>query len=324
MNNIKIAITGAAGFIGSRLLSRFAGLGGAEAVLAVDHPVTDQKRSNLAVSPGSPFMDHRTFLDALASGHTSPDVILHMGACSSTTETSWEYLEENNLGYSKSLWEWCAKNRKRILYASSAATYGDGSAGFDDQQDIKRLVPLNLYGRSKHEFDLWVEERSGSGLPAPLQSVGLKFFNVFGPGEAHKGRMASMVYHGFNQIRSTGKVELFKSHRHDFVDGGQLRDFIYVGDVVRVIEEFVNRPDVSGLYNLGTGESRSFKDLIEAVFSALRLPPKIDYVPMPADLQGRYQYFTEATMRKLFRAGIPFDPLPLEKSVAEYVEILAA
>jgi len=211
-----------------------------------------------------------------------------------------------------------------LIYASSAATYGDGSDGFDDELPIERLTPLNLYGRSKHEFDLWVEAQVADGRPRPAQSVGFKFFNVFGSGEAHKGRMASMVLHGFEQIRSSGSVKLFQSHRPGYADGGQLRDFISVGDVVQVISEIASRPSVSGLFNLGTGTARTFSDLIKAVFSAMGINPRIEYVPMPDDLQGRYQYFTEATMRKLRTAGVPYEPTPMPVAVATYVDALRA
>ncbi|HTI71392.1 MAG TPA: ADP-glyceromanno-heptose 6-epimerase [Candidatus Limnocylindria bacterium] len=316
---ISVVVTGAAGFIGSRLLAHFSNQRGAGRVLAVDHPVTAAKSPNLAVSPQSPFLDHQAFLAALESGTLVPDLILHMGACSSTTETSWEYLADNNLAYSQKLWRWSAAHGKKLIYASSAATYGDGGEGFDDERDIRQLKPLNLYGRSKHEFDVWVEDQILAGVPQPVQSVGLKFFNVFGPGEAHKGRMASMVFHGFHQIRQQGTVKLFKSHRPGFTDGGQLRDFIYVNDLVRVIAALADRPSVSGLFNLGTGKARSFRELIEAVYLALGLPPQIEYVPMPEDLQGRYQYFTEATMKKLAKAGVPYVPTVLEEAVADYV-----
>ncbi|HTH48908.1 MAG TPA: ADP-glyceromanno-heptose 6-epimerase [Candidatus Limnocylindria bacterium] len=318
MSAIRIVITGAAGFIGGQLLASFARRYPAAELLAVDHPVTDPKRANLAAAPGVAFLDHTTFIGALETGALAPELILHMGACSSTTELDWGYLEDNNLHYSQRLWQWCAKHDRRIIYASSAATYGDGSQGFDDESPLQTLQPLNLYGRSKHEFDLWVEQQIAAGRPRPAQSVGLKFFNVFGPGETHKGRMASMVFHGFHQIRREGVVRLFKSHRPDYPDGGQLRDFVYVRDLVTVIEGLAARPEISGLFNLGTGQAHSFRELIEALFAALNLAPQIEYVPMPEDLQGRYQYFTQATMRKLIRSGLPFVPTPLTGAVADY------
>jgi ADP-L-glycero-D-manno-heptose 6-epimerase len=319
-----VAITGAAGFIGSRVLEDWARKRPAANLLAVDHPLVESKSGNLDVAPGVPFLDHTTFVARLERGELAPDLIIHLGACSSTTETSWDYLADNNLRYSQRVWDWCAANGRQLIYASSAATYGDGSQGFDDEQPIQRLRPLNLYGKSKHDFDLWVEEQVASGVATPKQSVGLKFFNVFGPGETHKGRMASMVFHGWHQIREQGRVRLFQSHRPGYADGGQLRDFISVGDVVRVIAALAERPQVSGLFNLGTGRAESFRTLIEAVFLTMAREPQIDYIPMPADLQGKYQYFTEATMAKLARSGVPYVPTPLTSAVADYVQRLAA
>ncbi len=324
MPSPRIVVTGAAGFIGSRLLADLSSRHPVADLLAVDHPLTGPKQANLGAAPGVMFLGHSDFIEALETGRLRPEVILHMGACSSTTEQDWSFLAENNLRYSQRIWTWCASRGGRLIYASSAATYGDGSDGFDDEMPISRLSPLNLYGRSKHEFDLWVEAQAGAGRPCPAQSVGLKFFNVFGHGEAHKGRMASMVFHGFEQIRSSGLVRLFRSHRPDYADGGQLRDFIWVDDIVDVVAALVADPAVSGLFNLGTGKARSFRDLAEAVFAAMGLPPRIEYMPMPEDLQGRYQYFTQATMRKLADAGIRYLPTPMEDAVARYVARLAA
>jgi len=321
---MRIVITGAAGFIGSRLLEAWGRHLPPDQILAVDHPLVPVKQSNLSGAPGAAFLDHQQFLDGLERGDLQPELILHMGACSSTTETNWTYLNENNVRYSQRLWQWCAGNGARLIYASSAATYGDGSLGFDDEADISRLQPLNLYGRSKQDFDLWVREREREGGDQPRQCVGLKFFNVYGPGESHKGRMASMVFHGFHQIQSQGGVRLFQSHRPDYADGGQLRDFIYVRDVVRVIESLAAKPEVNGLFNLGTGQAASFRELLEALFVALGREPRIEYIPMPEDLQGRYQYFTEAKMKKLSRAGIPYTPTPVREAVADYAQHLTA
>jgi ADP-L-glycero-D-manno-heptose 6-epimerase len=317
-------VTGAAGFIGSRLLEALARRHPAELLLAVDHPLTSDKRGNLDVAPGVRFVDHREFLRELDAGEISPGLIFHLGACSSTTETSWEYLADNNLAYSQHLWRWCAQHQRQLIYASSAATYGDGEQGFNDEHPLEGLRPLNLYGKSKHDFDLWVQAQVASGIKSPAQSVGLKFFNVFGPGEAHKGRMASMVFHGWNQIHQQGFVRLFKSHKEGYSDGGQLRDFIYVRDVVDVMLSLADHPEVSGLFNLGTGTARSFRDLIEALFAAMNRPAQIEYIPMPEDLRGKYQYFTEATMRKLASAGIEYRPTPLAAAVADYTQWLNA
>jgi len=318
----RFVVTGAAGFIGSRLLKALASRHVASDLLAVDHPLTDPKQLNLAESPGVPFLGHHVFLEKLARKEISPELIFHLGACSSTVETNWDFLAENNLGYSQKIWQWCAANRSRLIYASSAATYGDGSHGFDDEQDIGQLQPLNLYGKSKHDFDLWIDEQRTAGRPPPVQTVGLKFFNVFGPAESHKGRMASMAFHGWRQIRKDGHVRLFKSCRSDFADGGQLRDFIYVRDTVDVMLRLAERPAVSGLFNLGTGHAHSFRELIEALFAALGRPPRIEYIPMPDDLREKYQYFTEARMKKLAAAGVPFEPTPLNLAVADYVQWL--
>jgi ADP-L-glycero-D-manno-heptose 6-epimerase len=324
MPNPRYIVTGAAGFIGSRLLEALAARHSAAELMAIDHPVPPGKRLNLTVAPGVPFKDHHDFLRALETSELAPEIIFHMGACSSTTETNWPYLAENNLGYSQRLWTWCAKHGRRLIYASSAATYGDGSLGFDDELDIKRLQPLNMYGKSKHDFDLWVEQKIATGQPQPLQCTGLKFFNVFGPGEGHKERMASMVFHGWHQIQEKGFVRLFQSHKKDYTDGGQLRDFIYVRDVVDVMLALADRPAASGLFNLGTGRAHSFRELIEALFAAIGREPRIEYIPMPDDLRGKYQYLTEATMRKLARAQVPYTPTPLAEAVADYAKWLEA
>ena len=320
----KTAITGAAGFIGSQLLKALAAQNAMSDLIAVDHPLRDARAQNLQVAPGVRFLDHHQFLAGLEAGVVRPSLIFHLGACSSTTETSWDYLADNNLRYSQRLWTWCAQNGARYLYASSAATYGDGENSFDDAVPLERLQPLNLYGKSKHDFDLWVQAQKAAGNAGPSQCVGFKFFNVFGPGEAHKGRMASMVFHGFHQIRNGGRVKLFQSHREGYADGGQLRDFIYVKDVVRVMLAFAARPEVSGLFNLGTGKAHSFRELLEATFAAMGLEPRIDYIPMPEDLRGKYQYFTQATMDRTLAAGIPYTPTPLAEAVADYVATLSA
>lgn len=324
MSGEMIAVTGALGFIGSRVAASLQRAYPEVEVVAVDHPPVPEKGANGRFLGAARFLDHRAFLEQLAGGAIAPEVIIHMGACSSTTELNWDYLRENNLEYSQELWRWCAREGQRLIYASSAATYGDGSAGFDDEQDIGRLRPLNLYGRSKQEFDLWVRAQARAGAPGPRQCVGFKFFNVFGPGEEHKERMASMVFHAFRQIQSHGQVKLFKSHRPDYADGGQLRDFIYVAQVVDMILQCVQHEEISGLFNLGTGRARSFRDLIEATFQALGRAPQIEYIPMPEDLAGKYQYFTQATMAKAARAGLRLPEWPLEEAVKDYVEYLRA
>jgi ADP-L-glycero-D-manno-heptose 6-epimerase len=318
----RVVVTGAAGFIGSQLLKALVAQHATSDLLAVDHPLNDSRSRNLEVAPGVPFLDHHQFLAALESGILRPSLIFHLGACSSTTETNWDYLTDNNLRYSQRLWNWCGQNGARYIYASSAATYGDGENGFDDAVPLECLRPLNLYGKSKHDFDLWVQAQNAAGCLGPRQCVGFKFFNVFGPGEAHKGRMASMVFHAYHQIRSEGRVKLFRSYREGYQDGGQLRDFIYVKDVVRVMLSFAERPEVSGLFNLGTGQALSFRELIEATYAAMDLEPRIEYIPMPEDLRGKYQYFTQATMTRTLSTGISFTPTALSDAVADYLATL--
>jgi ADP-L-glycero-D-manno-heptose 6-epimerase len=319
-----IAVTGALGFIGNRLLMDLLTRYAPEELVAVDHPVVAAKCSNAKAISSVPFFTHSDFVEKLYSASVRPDVIVHLGACSSTTEGDWTYLLENNVQYSQKLWQWCSLNGARFIYASSAATYGDGSEGFDDRASLHKFRPLNLYGKSKHDFDLWVDAQQGSGAPQPTQCVGLKFFNVFGPGEAHKGRMASMIYHAFKQMETAGAIKLFKSHRSGYDDGEQLRDFIYVDQVVETIHQFLVKPVLSGLYNVGTGKARSFRELGEAVFAAARRPVRINYIPMPEDIREKYQYFTEAVMAKSQNAGIVVASIPLEDGVRDYVEHLTA
>jgi ADP-L-glycero-D-manno-heptose 6-epimerase len=263
-------------------------------------------------------MDHDRFLLEFEAGRIEPEQVYHLGACSRTTETDWQYLKSNNLEYSQRIWTACVRQKTRLFYASSAATYGDGSAGFDDQGDLTGLKPLNLYGRSKHEFDLWALQEVAANRK-PAQWVGYKFFNVFGPGEAHKGRMASMVYHGFHQVQAGGEIRLFESYRPGIPHGGQTRDFIYVKDVIRVMLDLTAKPNICGLFNLGTGKARSFNDLARSIFAALQRPPQIEYISMPSDLRNAYQYHTEATMRKMEACGINVKFRSLEDSVADYI-----
>jgi ADP-L-glycero-D-manno-heptose 6-epimerase len=225
----------------------------------------------------------------------------------------------NNLEYTRTLWHWCTRAEVPFVYASSAATYGDGAKGFDDESDPSHLAPLNLYGKSKHLFDLWALEQ----VTTPPRWAGLKYFNVYGPRESHKGRMASVAYHAYCQIRDGGRVRLFKSHRDGIPDGGQQRDFVFVEDAVAATLHFWTQPpspdSPNGLYNIGTGQARSFADLARAVFTARRLEPAIDYIPMPEDLRERYQYFTQARNTKLQRAGYEQPFHSIEDGVAKYV-----
>ena len=312
-----IAITGAYGFIGVRLAIRMRDESRYGRILVVDRGASADKALNKNLITDLEYLGHEEFLKGLIDGRLHPKLIIHLGACSDTTEKDWSFLKRNNLEFSQRVWEWCAKNNSRLIYASSAATYGDGSLGFDDDLDLDRLQPLNLYARSKHEFDLWVRDQTGSAKPP--QCIGFKFFNVFGPGESHKGRMASMVYHGFNQIKTKGKVRLFKSHRSDYEDGGQMRDFVFVEDVVDVILRAVDDASISGLYNLGTGRAESFKALAEATFAAMNIIPDIEYIDMPKELQGKYQYYTEASMLKSRQSGLRHEFRSLREAVYEYV-----
>jgi len=314
-----VVITGAAGFIGSRLAQTLRLKNPTMDLLLVDHPIVKWKSKNIGALEAAKFVNHTDFINSFEEGKIMPNMVYHLGACSDTTEKDWNYLQKNNVLYSQRIWNCCAMTGSPLIYASSAATYGDGVHGFDDEVPINILKPLNLYGQSKHDFDLWVQERVTSFGPKPIQSVGFKFFNVFGPGENHKGRMASMVFHGFHQVKATGKIRLFASHRNEIADGCQLRDFVYVDDVVDIIIKTSAKREINGLFNLGTGKARSFQDLAKAIFNALNRPPKIEYVPMPEDLRGKYQYYTQATMRKLVTAGIDHKFITLDSAVLDYV-----
>jgi ADP-L-glycero-D-manno-heptose 6-epimerase len=315
-----IAVTGAAGFIGSNLAHKLAADG--HTLLLVDHDITAAKAANLVGLSRFAFLRHDHFLDDLANGRVHPEAIFHLGACSATTETDWSYLLRNNVEYTQSLWRWCAAQGKPLLYASSAATYGDGSRGFDDRIPPTELTPLNLYGKSKNDFDAWALAEVAAGHPQPPKWVGVKFFNVYGPREPHKGRMASVVYQTWRQVRATGGMKLFRSTDPRYADGGQRRDFVFVGDCVSHLLWLWRHPAPSGLYNSGTGTPRSFLDLASAVFAALALPPRIAFIDMPADLARQYQNFTRADVSKLRAAGCTIPATVLEVGVRETVRWL--
>jgi len=245
--------------------------------------------------------------------------VIHLGACSDTTVSDRAYVMSRNFEYTRSLWQWCTKTGRPLVYASSAATYGDGSAGYDDQTDPRGYWPLNLYGESKQRFDLWALEQPNG----PPRWAGIKYFNVFGPNEGHKGRMASVAFHAFHQIEKTGQVRLFQSHREGIPHGGQRRDFVYVADAVDATLHLFDTPAESdapnGLYNVGTGVARSFADLARAVFAALDRDSNIEYIPMPEDIREKYQYFTQAAIAKLRRSGFDRPFRSIEKGVLEYV-----
>lgn len=310
-----IIVTGGAGFIGSCLV-RTLNDAGITDIIVVDNIASTGKWRNLQNKKYVTYVHKSQFLSELPA-YENVTAIVHLGACSSTTERNFDYLWENNVEYSKRLWEYCAGKQIPFIYASSAATYGDGSQGFRDDCDIDLLRPLNAYGYSKQCFDQWTLRQTKT---APAQHVGLKFFNVYGPNEYFKGSMASMVFHGFHQIQETGEIRLFRSYRPEYADGMQLRDFVYVKDVCQVILWFLEHPKVSGLFNVGTGKARSFSQLAEAIFQALELPASIRYVDMPEELRPKYQYYTQADMTKLRAAGYDLPFTELETGVLDYVK----
>lgn len=310
-----IAITGAAGFIGSNLAHRLARDG--HDLLPVDRDSTADKQSNLAGLPNAAVMQHDEFLNQLESKRIVPDAVFHLGACSSTTETNWAFLIEANIRYSQRLWNWCAAHERPFIYASSAATYGNGSMGFNDRTPPALLRPLNLYGKSKNDFDAWVLEQVNSRQPAPPRWAGLKFFNVYGPRESHKGRMASVVWHARRQILETGAMRLFRSNAPAVADGEQRRDFVFVGDCIEHMVWLWANPAPNAIYNSGTGTARTFLDLTHAVFTALNKEPRIVFIDMPSDVAGQYQNYTQADMTLLREAGYSRPPTPLEDGVAQ-------
>jgi ADP-L-glycero-D-manno-heptose 6-epimerase len=313
-----IAITGAAGFIGSNLAHRLQVLG--ETLLLVDHPLPSSKPGNWAGLSAFQFLGHDRFLIALDQGIISPTAIFHLGACSSTTEQDWNYLTRNNVEYTQQLWRWCTSHQASYIYASSAATYGDGSLGFDDRTHPDQLQPLNLYGKSKNDFDIWALQQNAS----PKNWAGMKFFNVYGPRESHKGRMASVVFQAYHQIQKTGAMKLFRSTDPLYADGGQLRDFVFVEDCIDHMIWLWKNPHPNGIYNSGTGKARSFLDLVKATFAAMNLEENISFIDMPKDLAKQYQNYTQANMSKLYSAGYPDPATELESGVRKYVEFLTA
>jgi len=292
-----IVITGAAGFIGSCVAKYFSTQQKQEIVL-VDDFANSIKVKNTSDLINVLKIERDRFI---SWAHDKPITqIIHLGARTDTVEADYEVFRVLNFEYSKSIWELCVAKNATLVYASSAATYGDGYFGYEDNhQVVDRLKPLNAYGRSKNEFDRWVLKQQQQ----PKHWYGLKFFNVYGPNEYHKGRMASVVFHAFNQIQSTGKLKLFRSHNPNFGDGGQMRDFIYVKDIVQVISFLLRSLPEDGIYNLGSGKARTFNDLASAVFSALNLPEEIEFIDTPMDIREAYQYYTEARMEKLYEIG---------------------
>jgi ADP-L-glycero-D-manno-heptose 6-epimerase len=313
-----IVVTGGAGFIGSALIWALNETGRTD-ILVVDNLGSTEKWRNLTKRAIADYMHRDAFPEWLQGHGSEVEAIFHMGACSTTTEMDVEHLMRVNFAYSKALWAWAAEHGGRLIYASSAATYGDGTRGYDDDEGgLGQLRPLNAYGFSKHLFDRWAVARAARGN-APAQWVGLKFFNVYGPGEYHKGAMASVVYHAFGQARREGVVKLFKSYRAGIPDGAQRRDFVYVKDCVQVMVWLLDHPEVRGLYNLGTGAARTFRALADATVAAMGRPAPIEYVEMPESLRPRYQYHTQAAMERLRKAGYDAPFTPLEEGVTDYV-----
>ncbi|MCH9054236.1 MAG: ADP-glyceromanno-heptose 6-epimerase [Proteobacteria bacterium] len=316
-----IVITGGGGFIGSNLAAALEDRGAGELVIC-DSLGAGGKWRNIAKREIAAFIQPERLFDFLDANAGDLDAIFHMGAISSTTETDADRLIRSNFTLSLDLWEWCARHDSRLIYASSAATYGDGGAGFDDEFStaaLARLKPLNAYGWSKHLFDRRVARAIENGAPAPRQWVGLKFFNVYGPNEYHKGPQQSVAAQIYPVAKRDGTAILFKSHHPDYPDGGQSRDFVWVEDCADVMCWLFDHPDVSGLFNMGTGKARSFADLARAVFAALGKEANIDYVDTPEEIREKYQYFTEAKMDRLGAAGYDKAFTAIEEGVGRYV-----
>ncbi len=310
-----IIVTGAAGFIGSCLVSRLNNEGFID-IVAVDDFSHPDKEKNLTGKKLTHKVDRDTFHSWLKGNHKLVQFIFHIGARTDTTEFDQEIFDRLNLNYTKELWKLCVEFGLPMVYASSAATYGEGELGYDDNEAIiPQLKPLNPYGRSKNDFDIWALQQERK----PYFWAGLKFFNVYGPNEYHKGRMASVIFHAFNQIKENGKVKLFRSHRDDYRDGMQLRDFIYVKDLLDVCLYFMHNRKHPGIYNLGTGKARPFLDLATNVFKALDKEPVIEFIDIPKDIRDKYQYFTEANMDKLRGAGYQQPFTSLEDGIDDYV-----
>ena len=314
---MEAVVTGGAGLIGSNVV-RLLNARGVTDILVADHLRGDPlKKRNLDSLRFSRYMERDEFRAAVRSGSIEPPAAFyHLGACSSTTETDEAFLDDNNTGYTREMCEWCLVNGVRFVYASSAATYGDGSLGYsDDEARIPGLKPLNLYGWSKQKFDLWALSTGAS-----KKIAGLKYFNVFGPGEDHKGDMRSVVAKQYATVRDEGRISLFKSDRPDCADGCQDRDFVYVKDAAAVTVWFGDHPEANGIFNCGTGKARTWLDLARALFAAVGREPRIDFVDMPAKLKGKYQYHTEAETAKLRAAGCDVPFRPLEDAVKDYVD----
>ena len=316
-----IILTGGGGMIGSMIAWHLNTQMNFDDFVIVDDLINEQQENNF---------NKRKFIEYIAKDDLEKylndkkniSAVIHMGAISATTESNFNRLLQSNIRFSQALWHWCAENKVPFIYASSAATYGDGSVGYDDNEsELDKLSPLNAYGYSKHFFDRWVQLELSKNQPTPPQWCGLKFFNVYGPNEYHKGRMASVVFHSFNQFKETNQIKLFKSEHPSYADGMQVRDFIYVKDAVKIIIFFLNNNNFSGLYNAGTGNAETFKALAEALLINTKgQPDDIKYIEMPNDLKGKYQYYTQATMNKINSIGFNDNFMNLKEGVTDYLE----
>jgi ADP-L-glycero-D-manno-heptose 6-epimerase len=313
-----IVVTGAAGFIGSNLIKRL-NQDNFNYIIAVDKFDNPSKNSNLEGLKIKERIERNVFFDWLDQNFELVEFIFHIGARTDTTEFNWEIFQELNVDYSKHVWRKCVQYQIPLVYASSAATYGLGEQGYDDDENkIHLLNPLNPYGESKQVFDVWALEQKEK----PFFWAGLKFFNVYGPGEYHKGRMASVIWHAYNQIKSSGAMKLFRSHNPSFKDGEQMRDFIYVKDLVDVCYWLMQHRKNSGIYNLGSGKARTFLDLVKATFKVMGIKENISFIDTPADIRDKYQYFTEANMNKLKSIGYTKKFHTLEEGVEDYMKYL--
>lgn len=318
-----ILVTGAAGFIGINIVAQLAAQG--HSIIGCDSAQFSERAPSLAHLPFAAWLAPSDLMAWLDEHGTTIESVIHLGAISDTTETDKELLQLNNVRFTLDLWARAARHNWRFLYASSAATYGDGGQGFVDSDDLaylESLTPLNLYGWSKNQSDQLILQACLAGKPAPTHWAGMKFFNVYGPHEGHKGHMQSLVGKMVPQIQAGEVVRLFQSHHPDYPDGGQLRDFIYVKDACAWMEKALGAPNLGGLYNVGTGAPRSFADLAHATFAALGIPPQIEYVPMPDSIRHQYQYYTRADVAKSQAAGLYSHAYRLELGVADYVKEL--
>jgi len=311
-----IVVTGAAGFIGSCMISKL-NENGINDIVIVDDFSNINKNKNLESKIFSEKVHRNDFFSWFDKHHTNIDFVIHIGARTDTAEFNTAIFDELNLNYTKKMWQECSTYQIPLIYASSAATYGMGEFGYnDDHSIVPKLKPLNPYGESKNNFDKWALQQETQ----PPFWAGLKFFNVYGPNEFHKSRMASVIFHTFNQVNERGKVKLFRSHRPDFKDGMQLRDFVYVKDLVNVIRFLMENKPTSGIYNLGTGKARAFLDLAKATFNAMDKPENIEFIDTPIDIRDKYQYYTEANMEKLRKMGYDKAFYSLEEGIADYVK----